>query len=138
MVRAMAPLEPELIEADAAGMVSTLLARSRQRCLVVLLTDLNATALEEGLLPLLPQLTAEAPGDDRRGQRPAGERDGRGPRRRGGRLRRGRRRAGTAPTAGASPRSCAGTASRSSTPRRRRLAPALADAYLALKAAGRL
>jgi uncharacterized protein (DUF58 family) len=59
MVRAMAPLEPELIEADAAGMVSTLLARVRQRCLVVFLTDLNATAMEEGLLPLLPQLTAK-------------------------------------------------------------------------------
>jgi uncharacterized protein (DUF58 family) len=59
MVRAMAPLEPELIEADAAGMVSTLLARVRQRCLVVLLTDLNTTAMEEGLLPLLPQLTAK-------------------------------------------------------------------------------
>ncbi len=59
MVRAMAPLEPELIEADAAGMVSTLLARVRQRCLVVLLTDLNTTALEEGLIPLLPQLTAK-------------------------------------------------------------------------------
>jgi uncharacterized protein (DUF58 family) len=59
MVRAMAPLEPELIEADAAGMVSTLLSRVRQRCLVVLLTDLNATAMEEGLLPLLPQLTAK-------------------------------------------------------------------------------
>jgi uncharacterized protein (DUF58 family) len=59
MVRAMAPLEPALIEADAAGMVSALLARVRQRCLVVLLTDLNATAMEEGLLPLLPQLTAK-------------------------------------------------------------------------------
>lgn len=59
MVRAMAPLEPELIESDAAGMVSTLLARVRQRCLVVLLTDLNATAMEEGLIPLLPRLTAK-------------------------------------------------------------------------------
>ncbi|MCO6004867.1 DUF58 domain-containing protein [Actinoallomurus purpureus] len=59
MVRAMAPLEPELIESDAAGMVSALLSRVRQRCLVVLLTDLNATAIEEGLLPLLPQLTAK-------------------------------------------------------------------------------
>ena len=59
MVRAMAPLEPALIEADAAGMVSTLLARVRQRCLVVLLTDLNTTSLEEGLLPLLPQLTSK-------------------------------------------------------------------------------
>jgi uncharacterized protein (DUF58 family) len=58
MVHAMAPLEPELIESDAAGMVSTLLARVRQRCLIVLLTELNPAAIEEGLLPLLPQLTA--------------------------------------------------------------------------------
>jgi uncharacterized protein (DUF58 family) len=59
MVRAMAPLEAELVEADAAGMVSTVLARVRQRCLVVLLTELNTTAMEEGLIPLLPQLTAK-------------------------------------------------------------------------------
>jgi uncharacterized protein (DUF58 family) len=58
MVQAMAPLEPELIESDAAGMVSTIMARVRQRCLVVLLTELNPAAIEEGLLPLLPQLTA--------------------------------------------------------------------------------
>jgi uncharacterized protein (DUF58 family) len=58
MVQAMAPLEPELIESDAAGMVSAILSRVRQRSLVVLLTELNAAAVEEGLLPLLPQLTA--------------------------------------------------------------------------------
>ncbi|WP_018653439.1 DUF58 domain-containing protein [Actinomadura flavalba] len=58
MVEAMAPLEPELIESDAAGMVSALLSRVRQRCLVVLLTELNPAAIEEGLLPLLPRLTA--------------------------------------------------------------------------------
>lgn len=58
MVQAMAPLEPELIELDAAGMVSTLMSRVRQRCLVVLLTELNTAAIEEGLLPLLPQLTS--------------------------------------------------------------------------------
>ncbi|HEU5024016.1 MAG TPA: DUF58 domain-containing protein [Spirillospora sp.] len=58
MVHAMAPLEPELLEFDAAGMVSTLMARVRQRCLVVLLTELNTAAIEEGLLPLLPLLTA--------------------------------------------------------------------------------
>jgi uncharacterized protein (DUF58 family) len=58
MVQMMAPLEPELIESDAAGMVSALLSRVRQRCLVVLLMDLNSAAIEEGLLPLLPQLTA--------------------------------------------------------------------------------
>jgi uncharacterized protein (DUF58 family) len=58
MVQAMAPLEPELIESDAAGMVSTIMARVRQRCLVVLLTELNTAAIEEGLMPLLPLLTA--------------------------------------------------------------------------------
>ncbi|HXA61918.1 MAG TPA: DUF58 domain-containing protein [Streptosporangiaceae bacterium] len=58
MVQAMAPLEPALIESDAAGMVSALMSKVRQRCLVVLLTELNPAAIEEGLLPLLPQLTA--------------------------------------------------------------------------------
>jgi uncharacterized protein (DUF58 family) len=58
MVQAMAPLEPGLIESDAAGMVTTIMARVRQRCLVVLLTELNTAAIEEGLLPLLPRLTA--------------------------------------------------------------------------------
>jgi uncharacterized protein (DUF58 family) len=58
MVQAMAPLEPALIESDAAGMVSTIMSRVRQRCLVVLLTELNSAAIEEGLLPLLPQLTS--------------------------------------------------------------------------------
>jgi uncharacterized protein (DUF58 family) len=58
MVQAMAPLEPELIESDAAGMVSTIMSKVRQRCLVVLLTELNPAAIEEGLLPLLPQLTS--------------------------------------------------------------------------------
>nr|WP_062335376.1 DUF58 domain-containing protein [Herbidospora sakaeratensis] len=58
LVTAMAPLEPELVEADAHGMVAAVLARARRRCLVVVLTDLNATALDEGLLPVLPQLSA--------------------------------------------------------------------------------
>ncbi|MCW2914160.1 MAG: hypothetical protein JWN52_2228 [Actinomycetia bacterium] len=58
MVQAMAPLEPALIESDAAGMVSTIMSKVRQRCLVVLLTELNSAAIEEGLLPLLPQLTS--------------------------------------------------------------------------------
>ncbi|WP_214107608.1 DUF58 domain-containing protein [Acrocarpospora catenulata] len=56
LVNAMAPLEAELVEADAPGMVAAVLAQARRRCLVVLLTDLNPAALEEGLLPVLPQL----------------------------------------------------------------------------------
>ncbi|GAA4091247.1 DUF58 domain-containing protein [Actinomadura miaoliensis] len=137
MVRAMAPLEPELIESDAAGMVSTLMSRVRQRCLVVLLTELNSAAIEEGLLPLLPQLTARhlvmiaAVADPRVGEMAAARGD-----------------LAAVYDAAAAERARA---------ERRRLtaelrgygvevvdappadiAPALADAYLALKAAGRL
>ncbi|MFM9034127.1 MAG: DUF58 domain-containing protein [Mycobacterium sp.] len=58
LVEAMAPLEPALVESDAQAMVAAILRRVRRRALVVLLTDLNSSALEEGLLPILPQLTA--------------------------------------------------------------------------------
>ncbi len=56
LVGAMAPLEPALVESDAAATVSAVQRRVRRRALVVLLTDLNATALDEGLMPVLPQL----------------------------------------------------------------------------------
>ncbi|GAA3946075.1 DUF58 domain-containing protein [Actinomadura viridis] len=137
MVQALAPLEPELIECDAAGMVSTLMARVRQRCLIVLLTELNTAALEEGLLPLLPQLTARhlvvlaAVGDPRVGEMAGARGD-------------------------LAAVYDAAAAERARAERRRltaelrahgvevvdappdEIAPALADAYLALKAAGRL
>ncbi|MEW2354166.1 DUF58 domain-containing protein [Spirillospora sp. NPDC029432] len=137
MVQAMAPLEPELIESDAAGMVSTLMSRVRQRCLVVLLTELNTAALEEGLIPLLPQLTARhlvmiaAVGDPRVGEMATSRGD-------------------------LASVYDAAAAERARAERRRltaelrshgvevvdappdEIAPALADAYLALKAAGRL
>ncbi|MGZ4583518.1 MAG: DUF58 domain-containing protein [Mycobacterium sp.] len=58
LVDAMATLQPTLIEPDWRATVSTILRRTRRRSLVVLLTDLNATALDEGLLPVLPQLSA--------------------------------------------------------------------------------
>lgn len=58
VVEAMAPLEPALLESDASAMVAAVRRRVRRRALVVLLTDLNATALDEGLLPVLPQLSA--------------------------------------------------------------------------------
>lgn len=58
LVDAMAPLQPALVESDAAAMVATVNSRVRQHALVVLLTDLNAAALDEGLLPVLPRLTA--------------------------------------------------------------------------------
>ncbi|HEY9264769.1 MAG TPA: DUF58 domain-containing protein, partial [Mycobacterium sp.] len=39
--------------------VSAIQRRARRRALVVLLTDLNASAIDEGLLTVLPQLTAK-------------------------------------------------------------------------------
>ncbi len=58
LVGAMAPLEPALVESDARGLVAAVQRRGRSRALVVLLTDLNATAIDEGLMAVLPQLTA--------------------------------------------------------------------------------
>ncbi len=57
LVTAMAPLEPELVESDAHGLVSMLLTRAPRRSLVVLFTGLDTAAIEEGLLPMLPALT---------------------------------------------------------------------------------
>jgi uncharacterized protein (DUF58 family) len=56
-VNAMATLEPELVELDAGGLVSTILRRVGHRSLVVLLTDVQPAVMEEGLLPVLAQLT---------------------------------------------------------------------------------
>ncbi|GAA4062957.1 DUF58 domain-containing protein [Nonomuraea soli] len=58
LVNVMAPIEAELIEADGPGMVAAVLSRARHRCLVVLLTDLNSASLEEGLMPVLGQLSS--------------------------------------------------------------------------------
>ena len=56
LVDALAPLEPELVEADLRGLVSAVLARRSRRSLVVLFTGLDAAPVEEGLLPVLPAL----------------------------------------------------------------------------------
>jgi uncharacterized protein (DUF58 family) len=56
MVTAMAPLESDLVEVDAAGMVSTVLSRAARRSLVVLFTGLEAAGVQDGLLPVLPAL----------------------------------------------------------------------------------
>ncbi|HEY2087480.1 MAG TPA: DUF58 domain-containing protein [Mycobacterium sp.] len=58
LTEAMAPLNPALIESDSTAMVSAVMRRTRRRALVVLMTDLNASALDEGLVPVLPQLSA--------------------------------------------------------------------------------
>ncbi|MFF3622948.1 DUF58 domain-containing protein [Streptomyces sp. NPDC002467] len=136
-VNAMATLEPELVETDSRTMVSTILRSAPRRSLVVLLTSLDAAPVEEGLLPLLPQLTARhtvllaSVADPHVAAMTAARGD-----------------------ADAVYEAAAGTQSQS---QRRRtadqltrhgvhvvdatpdtLAPALSDAYLALKAAGRL
>lgn len=137
LVDAMAPLQPELVEPDWRAMVSTIASRARRRSLVVLLTDLNAAALDEGLLPVLPQLSARhrvlvaAVADPRVDRMAAGRSDPaavydaaaaeRSRNERGAiatRLRRGGVEVVDAPPA--------------------ELAPALADHYLAMKATGRL
>jgi uncharacterized protein (DUF58 family) len=52
----MAPLEADLVEADWTAIVSTVLGRLSQRALVILLTPLEAAAVEEGLLPVIQRL----------------------------------------------------------------------------------
>ncbi|MUL39952.1 DUF58 domain-containing protein [Streptomonospora sp. PA3] len=138
IVQAMAPLEAELVESDPAGLVATVLSgHSRTRQLVVLLTDLNAASLEEGLLPRLPALTSRhllmvaAVGDPRVTEMAAA-----------------RGSARSVYDAAAAERTL-GERSRITAELRRHgvevvdadpehIAPALADAYIALKAQGRL
>ena len=137
LVQAMAPLEPELVEPDYAGMVGTVLSRVRRRALVVLLTGLDAAPVEEGLLPVLApqvrrhQLVVASVGDPRVEE-----------------LRRGRGDAIAVYDAAAAERADADRRRVTEALRRRGvevvdappedLPPALADRYLALKAAGRL
>jgi uncharacterized protein (DUF58 family) len=58
LVATMAPLEADLVEADWSAIVATVLRRLSRRALVVLLTTVDSPSLEEGLLPVLPLLTA--------------------------------------------------------------------------------
>ena len=53
----MADLEPVIAEADWAALAGAVTEFGRQRALVVLLTPLEPSAVEEGLLPVLPTLT---------------------------------------------------------------------------------
>ncbi|KUI41139.1 hypothetical protein AU197_00890 [Mycobacterium sp. IS-1590] len=137
LVAAMAPIEPALIESDAAAMVAAVLRRVRRHALVVLLTDLNASALDEGLMTVLGQLTAKhavlvaAVADPRVEALAAGRAD-----------------APQVYDAAAAERARNERRAIASRLRRRgvdvvdaapeELAPALADHYLALKATGRL
>lgn len=137
LVDAMAPLQPTLVESDWRAMASAIALRARRRSLVVLLTDLNAAALDEGLLPVLPQLSAKhhlllaAVSDPRVDQMAAGRSD-----------------AAAVYDAAAAERSRNERGAIATRLRRSgvevvdapptELAPALADHYLAMKATGRL
>ena len=137
LVEAMAPLQPTLVESDWRAMASTIALRARRRSLVVLLTDLNSAALDEGLLPVLPQLSAKhqlllaAATDPRVDQMATGRSD-----------------AAAVYDAAAAERSRNDRGEIATRLRRSgvevvdapptELAPALADRYLAMKATGRL
>lgn len=56
LISAMDPLDSSLVESDAAGLIAAIRQRVRQRAIIVVFTDLNPSALEEGLLPVLPQI----------------------------------------------------------------------------------
>jgi uncharacterized protein (DUF58 family) len=56
-VSAMAPIEPALVESDTRGLASTALRMARHQSLLVLLTGLDASPVDNGLLPVLPLLT---------------------------------------------------------------------------------
>jgi len=57
-VQAMAPLEPALVESDARLIAAEVLRRERKRALVVLFTSLDKEPIEQGLLPVLGGLTS--------------------------------------------------------------------------------
>ena len=136
----MAGLEPALVESDGRRLVGEVLRRARRRSLVVLFTTLDTAPLEEGLLPALASLTSRhtvllaAVADPRVEELAAG--------------------GGGSDPVGATYDRAAAERARSERRRltallRRRgvevvdappasFAPAVSDAYLALKAAGRL
>ncbi len=133
----MALLEPDLTEPDIGLMIATVRGIARQRCLVVLLTDLNPAAIELGLLPHVQLLSSRhqvllaAVADPRVAEMAAGRGD-----------------AAAVYEAAAAVTAQAGRAHIAALLRRNgvevvdappdQLPPALADAYLSLKAAGRL
>jgi uncharacterized protein (DUF58 family) len=57
MVGAMAPIDPELIEMDWSAVPGLVRSVTSQRALVVLATSIDAPGASRGLLAVLPQLT---------------------------------------------------------------------------------
>ena len=137
LVEAMAPLEPDLVETDWTQVVSAVRSHLTRRSLVVLFTGLDASALEEGLLPVVHRLTSHhqvlvaSVGDPHIARMAAGRGDARAVYSAASAERsRIERSAVTAELVRA------GVEIVESSPEE--LPPRLADRYLALKAAGRL
>ncbi|PPF15024.1 DUF58 domain-containing protein [Rathayibacter rathayi] len=137
VVDALAPVQPQLIETDWAAVPAQVRTLASQRSLVVLLTALDSVGSAEGLLAVLPQLTrvhtvVVACALDPDVQRMAADRSD----------------LAAVYSAAAAERSLADVDRLSAAVRRlggdvvlgspSALPPALADRYLALKAAGRL
>ena len=57
IINAMAALEPALVETDFTQLAGDLLRRGHKRALVVIFTAMDAAPLVEGLLAMLPRLT---------------------------------------------------------------------------------
>ena len=58
LLGSMAELQPRLVETDGRRLAAEVLRRTRHRALVVLFTTLDEAAITEGMLPVLPSLTA--------------------------------------------------------------------------------
>jgi uncharacterized protein (DUF58 family) len=136
LVSALAGVEPDLVETDMRGLAAEVLRRAGRDALVVLISTLDTAPVNEGLWPVLPTLLARhrvvlAAVDDTRVAELAG----------------GRGDAEAVYGAAAAERSRGERAATAARLTRRgvrvvaadpdELPPALADAYLALKAAGR-
>ena len=59
MVQALAPLEPELIELNTSAVAGAVRSITAHRALLVLVTSLDAGAAEEGLIPLATSLARQ-------------------------------------------------------------------------------
>ena len=57
-ISTLAPVESRLVEADWSALATEVMRLGTHRALVVLLTALESSAVEEGLLPVLPALAA--------------------------------------------------------------------------------
>lgn len=57
LLRSMAGLQPRLVETDGRRLAAEVLRRAPHRALVVVFTTLDEAAISEGILPVLPSLT---------------------------------------------------------------------------------